>query len=103
MDSEFFIWSVQILWFLIKCLVWICAGEGETVLSNLWMMQWQVCQNKQNKLELLMPWWDLQLGVSVYQFLSIFASKNTDFRYAVDCWLLVHMNKYVGDWVALIC
>jgi hypothetical protein len=41
-----------------------------------------VCRKKHNKLEFLMPWWDLQLGVSVNQFLSIFASKNSDFRYA---------------------
>jgi hypothetical protein len=45
-------------------------------------VQWQVCRKKQNKLEFLMPWWDLQLGISVNQFLSIFASKNSDFRYA---------------------
>lgn len=50
--------------------------------SNLRIVQWQVCRKKQNKLEFLMPWWDLQLGVSVNQFLSIFASKNSDFRYA---------------------
>ncbi|GJN05628.1 hypothetical protein PR202_ga23275 [Eleusine coracana subsp. coracana] len=57
-----------------------CAREGETVLRNLWMTQWQVCQKKQNKLEFLMPRWDLQLGVFVNQFISIFASKNMDFR-----------------------
>jgi len=48
--------------------------------SNLRIVQWQVCRKKQNKLEFLMTWWDLQLGVSVNQFLSIFASKNSDFR-----------------------
>ncbi|KAL5657905.1 hypothetical protein ACJX0J_031068, partial [Zea mays] len=53
---------------------------GKTVPSNQRIMQWQVCRKKQNKLEFLMPWWDLQLGVSVNQFLSIFASKNSDFR-----------------------
>eukprot|EP01018_Ginkgo_biloba_P026442 Gb_23424 [translate_table: standard] len=53
---------------------------GKTVQSNLRLVQWQVNQRKQNKLEFLMPWWDLQLGISVNQFLSIFASKNADFR-----------------------
>ncbi|XP_062194374.1 uncharacterized protein LOC133897599 [Phragmites australis] len=57
-----------------------CARGGKTVPSNLRIVQWQVCRKKQNKLEFLMPWWDLQLGVSVNQFLSIFASKNADFR-----------------------
>ncbi|CAO2161285.1 unnamed protein product [Urochloa humidicola] len=57
-----------------------CARGGKTVPSNLRIVQWQVCRKKQNKLEFLMPWWDLQLGVSVNQFLSIFASKNSDFR-----------------------
>ncbi|GLJ44218.1 hypothetical protein SUGI_0923400 [Cryptomeria japonica] len=53
---------------------------GKTVPSNSRPVQWQVKQAKQNKLEFLVPWWDLQLGVSVNQFLSIFASKNADFR-----------------------
>ncbi|PUZ58304.1 hypothetical protein GQ55_5G498400 [Panicum hallii var. hallii] len=57
-----------------------CARGGKTVPSNLRIVQWQVCRKKQNKLEFLMPWWDLQLGISVNQFLSIFASKNSDFR-----------------------
>lgn len=43
-------------------------------------MQLQASRKKHNKLEFLVPWWDLQLGISVNQFLSIFASKNTDFR-----------------------
>lgn len=42
-------------------------------------MQLQASRKKHNKLEFLVPWWDLQLGISVDQFLSIFASKNTDF------------------------
>eukprot|EP01018_Ginkgo_biloba_P004058 Gb_34647 [translate_table: standard] len=58
----------------------VMAGGGKTVPSNLRLVQWQVKQMKQNKLEFLVPWWDLQLGVSVSQFLSIFASKNADFR-----------------------
>ncbi|GLJ55852.1 hypothetical protein SUGI_1199280 [Cryptomeria japonica] len=53
---------------------------GKTVISNLRLVQWQVNQRKQNKLEFLVPWWDLQLGVSVNQFLLIFLSKNSDFR-----------------------
>jgi hypothetical protein len=57
-----------------------CAGGGKTVPSNLQIVQWQVCRKKQNKPEFLVPWWDLQLGVSVNQFLSIVASKNADFR-----------------------
>ncbi|KAH9297972.1 hypothetical protein KI387_029654 [Taxus chinensis] len=53
---------------------------GKTVPSNLRPVQWQVKQVKQNKLEFLVPWWDLQLGISVNQFLSVFASNNADFR-----------------------
>ncbi|XP_020577981.1 uncharacterized protein LOC110023095 [Phalaenopsis equestris] len=53
---------------------------GRTVPSNLRILQWQVCKKKKNKLDFLIPWWDLQLGISVNQFLSIFASKNSDFR-----------------------
>ncbi|KAH9544259.1 hypothetical protein CY35_13G109300 [Sphagnum magellanicum] len=37
-------------------------------------------QRKKNRLEFLVPWWDLQHGVSINQFLSAFASKNSDFR-----------------------
>jgi hypothetical protein len=40
----------------------------------------QVARKRHNKLEFLVPWWDLQLGISVNQFLSIFTSKNADFR-----------------------
>lgn len=57
-----------------------CSRGGETVLSNLRLVQWQAKEMKQDKLEFLVPWWDLQLGVSVNQFLSIFASRNADFR-----------------------
>lgn len=67
-----------------------CARGGKTVPSNLRIMQWQVCRKKQNKLEFLMPWWDLQLGVSVNQFLSIFASKNSDFRNRAFAYLFTH-------------
>ncbi|MQM07934.1 hypothetical protein Taro_040780 [Colocasia esculenta] len=57
-----------------------CARGGRTVLSNLRLLQWQVCKKKHTKLEFLIPWWDLQLGISVNQFLCIFASRNSDFR-----------------------
>jgi hypothetical protein len=57
-----------------------CSRGGGTVLSNLRLVQWQAKEMKQDKLEFLVPWWDLQLGVSVNQFLSIFASRNADFR-----------------------
>ncbi|KAF5177623.1 trichohyalin [Thalictrum thalictroides] len=53
---------------------------GKTVPCNLRLLQRQVYKKKHNKLEFLVPWWDLQLGVSVNQFLSIFASSNSDFR-----------------------
>ncbi|XP_020588088.1 LOW QUALITY PROTEIN: uncharacterized protein LOC110029930 [Phalaenopsis equestris] len=53
---------------------------GKTVPSNLRILQWQVCKKKTNKLDFLIPWWDLQLGISVNQFLSIFASRNSNFR-----------------------
>lgn len=49
--------------------------------SNLSILQWQVCKRKHNKPEFVVPWWDLQLGISVNQFLSVFASSNSDFRF----------------------
>ncbi|KAL2332426.1 hypothetical protein Fmac_020007 [Flemingia macrophylla] len=58
-----------------------CSRGGLTVLSNLRILQRQVCKRKKNKLEFLVPWWDFQLGISVNQFLSVFASSNTDFRH----------------------
>ncbi|KAJ4958098.1 hypothetical protein NE237_025209 [Protea cynaroides] len=58
-----------------------CSRGGRTVPSNLRILQWQVCKMKQDQLEFLVPWWDLQLGISVNQFLNIFASSNSDFRY----------------------
>ncbi|KAL6134393.1 hypothetical protein ACLB2K_066625 [Fragaria x ananassa] len=58
-----------------------CSRGGLTVPSNLRILQWQACNRKHNKLEILIPWWDLQLGISVNQFLSIFASSNSDFRH----------------------
>ncbi|PWA76590.1 hypothetical protein CTI12_AA230870 [Artemisia annua] len=58
-----------------------CSRGGLTVSSNLRLLQWQVCKKKYNKLEFLVPWWDLQVGISVNQFLSIFASSNSDFRH----------------------
>lgn len=58
-----------------------CSRGGLTVSSNLRLLQWQVCKKKHNKLEFLVPWWDLQVGISVNQFLAIFASSNSDFRH----------------------
>ncbi|XP_057458341.1 nuclear matrix constituent protein 1 isoform X2 [Lotus japonicus] len=58
-----------------------CSRGGLTVLSNLRILQRQACKRKKNKLEFLVPWWDFQLGISVNQFLSIFASSNSDFRH----------------------
>ncbi|KAE9584577.1 hypothetical protein Lalb_Chr25g0279551 [Lupinus albus] len=58
-----------------------CSRGGLTVVSNLRILQRQVGRRKKNKLEFLIPWWDFQLGISVNQFLSIFASSNSDFRY----------------------
>ncbi|KAB1218628.1 hypothetical protein CJ030_MR3G026508 [Morella rubra] len=58
-----------------------CSRGGLTVPSNLRILQWQVCKKKRNNLEFLVPWWEFQLGISVNQFLSIFASKNSDFRH----------------------
>ncbi|KAG6606777.1 hypothetical protein SDJN03_00119, partial [Cucurbita argyrosperma subsp. sororia] len=57
-----------------------CSRGGLTVPSNLRILQWQACKRKHHKLEFLVPWWDFQLGISVNQFLSIFASSNSDFR-----------------------
>ncbi|KAI5066782.1 hypothetical protein GOP47_0017310 [Adiantum capillus-veneris] len=53
---------------------------GKTMVDNLQLVQWQVAQFKGQKLEFLIPWWELQLGISVNQFLFIFASKNRNFR-----------------------
>ncbi|XP_059644574.1 uncharacterized protein LOC132286282 [Cornus florida] len=58
-----------------------CSRGGLTVPSNLRILQWQVGKKKHNKLEFLIPWWDLQVGISINQFLSIFASSNSDFRH----------------------
>ncbi|XVF86537.1 hypothetical protein PTKIN_Ptkin18bG0049000 [Pterospermum kingtungense] len=58
-----------------------CSRGGLSVASNLRILQWQVCKKKHNKLEFQVPWWDFQLGISVNQFLSIFASRNSDFRH----------------------
>ncbi|KAK9690332.1 hypothetical protein RND81_09G120400 [Saponaria officinalis] len=64
-----------------------CSRGGLTVPSNLRILQWQVCKRKHNQLEFLVPWWDFQLGISINQFLSIFASLNSDFRHRAFRWL----------------
>ncbi|KAG9459407.1 hypothetical protein H6P81_003915 [Aristolochia fimbriata] len=66
-----------------------CSRGGRTVPSNLRILQWQVSQRKGDKLEFLVPWWDLQLGISVNQFISIFASTNSDFRNRAFSWLFL--------------
>uniref|UniRef100_A0A7I4FD07 Myb-like domain-containing protein n=1 Tax=Physcomitrium patens TaxID=3218 RepID=A0A7I4FD07_PHYPA len=53
---------------------------GKTKLPNLRIVQWQAYLRKRNRLEFLVPWWDLQHGCSINQFLSAFAAKNADFR-----------------------
>ncbi|KAE9585849.1 hypothetical protein Lalb_Chr24g0395661 [Lupinus albus] len=58
-----------------------CSRGGLTVMSNLRIIQRQAYKRKKNNLEFLVPWWDFQLGISVNQFLSIFASSNSDFRH----------------------
>jgi hypothetical protein len=55
---------------------------GKTMLPNLRIVQWQAYLRKRNRLEFLVPWWDLQHGCSINQFLSAFAAKNADFRYS---------------------
>ncbi|XP_028766301.1 uncharacterized protein LOC114724159 [Neltuma alba] len=64
-----------------------CSRGGLTVLSNLRILQRQACKKRKNKLEFLVPWWDFQLGLSVNQFLSIFASPNSDFRHRAFSYL----------------
>ncbi|XP_009762747.1 uncharacterized protein [Nicotiana sylvestris] len=64
-----------------------CSRGGLTVPSNLRIMQWQACEKKNHKLEFLIPWWDLQVGISINQFLSIFAISNSDFRRRAFSWL----------------
>ncbi|KAL0719413.1 hypothetical protein Bca4012_068737 [Brassica carinata] len=53
---------------------------GLTVPSNLRIVQWQARKNKKDKLEFLVPWWDLQAGISVSQFLSVFSASSSDFK-----------------------
>lgn len=53
---------------------------GRTRLPNLRIVQWQAYLRKRNRLEFLVPWWDLQHGCSINQFLSAFAAKNAEFR-----------------------
>ncbi|XP_021731915.1 uncharacterized protein LOC110698714 [Chenopodium quinoa] len=64
-----------------------CSRGGLTVPSNLRILQWQVRKRKHNQLEFLVPWWDLQLGISIDQFLSIFAASNSDFRQRAFRWM----------------
>ncbi|GMH15939.1 hypothetical protein Nepgr_017780 [Nepenthes gracilis] len=64
-----------------------CTRGGLTVPRNLRMLQWQVCKRKHKKLEILVPWWDLQVGISINQFLSVFAASNSDFRHRAFSWL----------------
>ncbi|RAL44062.1 hypothetical protein DM860_014983 [Cuscuta australis] len=75
-----------------------CSRGGLTVLSNLRILQWQVCKKKQNQLEFVIPWWDLQVGLSINQFLSIFASTNSDFRHRAFSWLFSEAeNQELND------
>ena len=63
---------------------YVCnVGGGLTVPGNLRILQWQVCKRKYHQMGFLVPWWDCQLGVSINQFLSIFAAVNSDFRYKI--------------------
>ncbi|CAA3017590.1 Hypothetical predicted protein [Olea europaea subsp. europaea] len=64
-----------------------CTRGGLTVPSNLRILQWQVCKKKHNKLEFLIPWWEFKVGISINQFLSVFASSNSDFRHRAYSWL----------------
>ncbi|KAK8971109.1 hypothetical protein KSP40_PGU010659 [Platanthera guangdongensis] len=57
-----------------------CSRGGRTLLKNLRILQWQVCRKKKRKLDLIISWWDLQLRISVNQFLTMFASRNSNFR-----------------------
>jgi hypothetical protein len=69
------------------------TGGGRTIPSNLQIVQWQARQRKKNRLEFLVPWWDLQHGVSINQFISTFASKNAEFRYG----LLISPASQIAD------
>ncbi|XP_065865059.1 uncharacterized protein [Euphorbia lathyris] len=75
-----------------------CQRGGLTVPSNLRILQWQVCKRKHTKLEFLVPWWDFQLGISVNQFISIFASSNSDFRHRAFSFLFAEAeNEEIND------
>jgi hypothetical protein len=67
------------------------AGGGRTRLPNLRIVQWQAYLRKRNRLEFLVPWWDLQHGCSINQFLSAFAAKNAEFRYFF--WQISYKSK----------
>jgi hypothetical protein len=71
----------QFLLFSVVPLLSFLGSGGNGVMGRHGrLVQWQVAQLKHQKLEFLMPWWDLQVGISVNQFLLIYASKNADFR-----------------------
>ena len=82
-------------------------GRGDKrVMGNVRLVQWQVAQIKQEKLEFLMPSWDLQVGISVNQFLVIYASKNADFRSSLSlslnqiCSLLLKLSMGSGSYAS---
>ncbi|KAI5076040.1 hypothetical protein GOP47_0008105 [Adiantum capillus-veneris] len=77
---------------------------GKTVVSNLRIVQWQVNQRKSTKLEFLVPWWDLKLGASINQFLSVFSSKNVDFRQrAFSLFFVNGENEQLDENVVVEC
>ncbi|GAB2250201.1 hypothetical protein Droror1_Dr00013560 [Drosera rotundifolia] len=79
-----------------------CSRGGLTLPRNLRILQWQICERKHNKLEMLVPWWDMQLGISINQFLSIFAASNSDFRKRAFSFLFANgEDEELKDWLTV--
>lgn len=58
------------------------AGGGLTTLDNLQIIQWQANATKKDSLEFVVPWWELQIGVSVAQLIRLVASVDSGSRTA---------------------
>ena len=64
-----------------SCLT-VGAGGGLTTLDNLQIIQWQANASKKDHLEFVVPWWELQIGVSVAQLIRLVSSVDSSIRTA---------------------
>lgn len=53
-----------------------------TTLDNLQIIQWQANASKKDYLEFMVPWWELQIGVSVAQLIRLVSSGDSSIRSA---------------------